>query len=185
MKPEKNLHKVRLRQAPGLAPAGAAPVVDPAALPQPDPANPAVPVNQDVPPANPAVPVPAAPQNPAVPVNNPTTVAAVPVMPGAVTPINQALPAAPTTNAQFVSVQWVETWVGGTSQTWVPVTVSFRFTVEATAAGPGKGQIGMGTLTGDTGKTKTFVLGAAPTQTAAWARGVVAAVGVGLAGLVV
>lgn len=43
----------------------------------------------------------------------------------------------------------------------------------------------MGTLTGEAGKTKTIVAGAAPTQAVGWMKGVAAAVGVGVVGVVV
>jgi hypothetical protein len=42
----------------------------------------------------------------------------------------------------------------------------------------------MGTLTGKTGQTRTIVMGAAPTQGAGWIKGVAAAVGVGVVGMV-
>jgi len=82
------------------------------------------------------------------------------------------------------TVEWRQTMIGGTYSTWYPKTISFRFGTEATAPLPGKGEIGMGTLTGQVGQTKT-VAGAAPTQAAVWKRGVAVAVGVGLAGMVV
>lgn len=85
----------------------------------------------------------------------------------------------------FVRVQWVETWFGGTSQTWIPKTITFQFRPWPTQAPlPGKGEIGMGTLTDEPGKTKTILVGAAPTQAAGWIRGVVAAMGVGVVGIV-
>ncbi|KAF1847122.1 uncharacterized protein K460DRAFT_352302 [Cucurbitaria berberidis CBS 394.84] len=122
------------------------------------------------PPANqiaPAVPPAAVPVNPAAPA---LTTAAAPL-------------AAPDVN-DFVTVQWVETWIGGTSQTWVPKTISFHFKDMTAPLLPGKGEIGMGTLTGEPGQTKTVMLGAAPTEAAGW-RGVAAAVGVGVVGMMV
>jgi hypothetical protein len=43
----------------------------------------------------------------------------------------------------------------------------------------------MGSLTGKTGQTQTIVMGAAPTQGAVWVKGVAAAVGVGVVGMLV
>jgi hypothetical protein len=80
----------------------------------------------------------------------------------------------------------METWIGGTSQTWVPKTITFHFAaIETYVPPPGRGEIGMGTLTGKTGKTQTIIMGAAPSQTVQWRRGIAAAVGVGIAGMVV
>ena len=74
----------------------------------------------------------------------------------------------------------------GTVQTWVPKTITFHFEpVMSQAPLPGKGEIGMGTLTGVPGKTKTIVVGAAPTHAAGWMRGVAAAVGVGIVGVMI
>lgn len=52
---------------------------------------------------------------------------------------------------------------------------------------PGKGEIGMGTLTGEPGHTKTIVVAAAaaPTNAARWMSNVVAAVGVGVVGVMI
>jgi hypothetical protein len=89
-------------------------------------------------------------------------------------------------NTPFVTVQWAETFIGGTYSTWWPHTISLDFDAQANQAPPpGKGEIGMGTLTGKTGQTQTIVMGAAPTQGAGWAKGVVAAVGVGVVGMMV
>ena len=80
-------------------------------------------------------------------------------------------------NDDYVSVYWVESWGEGGSSTWVPKTVTYHFNAYRTQAPlPGKGEIGMGTLTAE---------GAAPTQAAVWVKGVAAAVGVGLAGMIV
>jgi hypothetical protein len=85
-----------------------------------------------------------------------------------------------------VTVQWVETTLGGTYSTWWPHTISLDFDPAKNQAPlPGKGEIGMGTLTGRTGQTQTIVMGAAPTQGAGWVKGVAAAVGVGVVGMVV
>lgn len=84
-----------------------------------------------------------------------------------------------------MSVQWVETWIGGTSQTWVPKTITFHFQAYMTQAPlPGKGEIGMGTLTGVPGQTKTVTAAAAPTQDPALLKGLVA-LGMGVAGMLV
>jgi hypothetical protein len=94
--------------------------------------------------------------------------------------------ASPGVTGDFVTTQWVETWIGGTSQTWVPKTITFHFQAMMTyVPPPGKGEIGMGTLTGKTGKTQTVILGAAPSQAAEWKKGVAAAIGVGIAGMAV
>lgn len=75
-------------------------------------------------------------------------------------------------------MQWIETWIGGTKQTWVPRTVTFNFPEFVTQApSPGKGEVGMGTLKGEVGITKTVVIGGAPTMGAEW---IAAAVGVGV-----
>lgn len=82
-------------------------------------------------------------------------------------------------------MQWVETWLDGTS-TWVPKTITIKYdTAQSRAPEPGKGVIGMGTLTGEVGKTKTVVMGAAQTVGGGWYMGVVVAAGVGFVGLVV
>jgi hypothetical protein len=72
-----------------------------------------------------------------------------------------------------------------TSRTWVPVTVTLRYKPVSPAPPPLSGAIGMGTLTGETGRTRTVVMGAAPSQAAGRVRGIVAAVGVGIVGMVV
>lgn len=74
-------------------------------------------------------------------------------------------------------MQWIETWIGGKTQTWVPQTITFGpvgYTTQAPS--PGQGHIGMGTLKGKVGVTQTVVVGAAPTMGAGW---IAAAVGVG------
>lgn len=90
-------------------------------------------------------------------------------------------------NEPFVTVQWAETFIGGTYSTWLPHTVSLDFKPERSIPpAPGRGEIGMGTLTGETGQTQTVVIvqGAAPTYDPGWVRGVAAVVGVGIAGVV-
>ncbi|KAF2734077.1 hypothetical protein EJ04DRAFT_523933 [Polyplosphaeria fusca] len=83
-----------------------------------------------------------------------------------------------------VTVQWVETSVAGV-KTWVPKTITVKFeAVPSQLPGPGKGVIGMGTIEGETGKTKTVAEGAAHTMGAQWFRGVAVAAGVGLVGMV-
>ncbi|KAL6709097.1 hypothetical protein ACN47E_001913 [Coniothyrium glycines] len=121
------------------------------------------------------------------PVPRPAAVQAELAVPAAAPPMTTTSIVLPDSQ-DFVSVQWVETKIGGTSRTWVPLTVTFHFEPFLDPAPlPGKGEIGMGTLTGKTGQTQTIVMGAgaAPTDTAVWLKGVAAAVGVGLAGLVV
>ncbi|PSN66042.1 hypothetical protein BS50DRAFT_404749 [Corynespora cassiicola Philippines] len=110
-----------------------------------------------------------------------------PVVPAASSTTTSA-PAAPEAgDTESVTVQWKETWIGGTSQTWVPVTITFKYPAHMTTEpAPGKGQVGMGTLTGEVGVVRTAAAaGAAATDAPGWKRGFVAAVGVGLAGLVV
>ncbi|KAF2826001.1 hypothetical protein CC86DRAFT_248340, partial [Ophiobolus disseminans] len=85
----------------------------------------------------------------------------------------------------FVTTQWVETWIDSTSRTWVPKTITLRFKPMSVAAPPGSGEIGMGTLTGETGKTKTIYVGAAPSQAPGWVHGFAAVVGVGVVGMAV
>lgn len=154
-----------------MPPVAAAPNANPAA-PNANPvANPNAVPNQAAPNANPAAP--AAPGNPAL---NP---AVAPIQP--VAPVNPAVPPANGAVPVSVTVQWAETWIGGSIQTWVPQTITFDGSGYATQApSPGIGHIGMGTLKGDFGVTRTVVLGAAPTVGAPWvvaAAGVVGAVG--------
>ncbi|KAF2004195.1 hypothetical protein P154DRAFT_50751 [Amniculicola lignicola CBS 123094] len=60
-----------------------------------------------------------------------------------------------------VTVQWVETHIGS-STTWVPVTVTFKFAaVPSQGPLPGKGVIGMGSLTGEAGAVRTIAVGGA------------------------
>lgn len=68
----------------------------------------------------------------------------------------------------------------------MPKTFTINFdTSPSKAPEPGKGIIGLGTLTGETGKTRTIVLGAAPTGgVGRWRAGMVAA-GVAVVGAVV
>lgn len=107
-----------------------------------------------------------------------------------VAPANPANPAVPVVanpqagglpqDQDSVTVQWVETVVG-TVHTWVPKTITVKFdAVPSQLPGPGKGVIGMGTLTGEVGVTRTYVEGAAATAGlgGVWGWGVVGAVGV-------
>ncbi|KAH9877760.1 hypothetical protein J1614_002977 [Plenodomus biglobosus] len=86
----------------------------------------------------------------------------------------------------YISVKWVETWIGGTSQTWVPKTMTIHFESRTPGPAPGLGHIGLGTIKGEAGRTKTVFVGAAATQGAVWAGGVAAAaaVGVGVVGFI-
>ena len=78
-------------------------------------------------------------------------------------------------------MQWVETWPVSTSRTWVPKTLTIHFDhAQTLAPEPGKGVIGLGTIVGELGVTKTVVLGAAPTRTVQWARGAMVVAGLGL-----
>ncbi|KAF2031159.1 hypothetical protein EK21DRAFT_111198 [Setomelanomma holmii] len=209
--PGATVEDLELRQAPGLAPnpAPASPA-NPAdaAVPEAAPAapiattsidqsvvtassvNPAAvlanPITPVVPPAaNPGVAVPAAAQIAPV-----IASAALPVVPWTTTTaITTTLLTSASTTGDFVTTQWLETWIGGTSQTWVPHTITFHFQAMMTSLPPpGSGEIGMGTLTGKTGQTQTVVVGlrvgAAYSQTPKWMEGVVAAVGAGIAGMV-
>ncbi|KAF2264762.1 hypothetical protein CC78DRAFT_580002 [Lojkania enalia] len=83
--------------------------------------------------------------------------------------------------SESVTVQWLETTINKI-RTWVPVTVTVTFAaVPDQAPQPGKGEIGMGTLTGVTGRTRTVVLGAAPSMGWSWGRVVAVGMGVGVA----
>lgn len=85
----------------------------------------------------------------------------------------------------FVTVQWLETWIGGTSRTWLPHTITlYQGAPARTGPLPGKGEIGMGTLTGELGITQTVVQGGAMTAGPEWKMGAVAAVGLGVAGII-
>ncbi|KAJ5024168.1 hypothetical protein PSV08DRAFT_378823 [Bipolaris maydis] len=89
-------------------------------------------------------------------------------------------------NVPFVTVQWVETFIGGTYSTWWPHTISIDFKPQRSAApAPGRGEIGMGTLTGKTGQTQTVVevVAAAATQDSGWTKGIAAMAGVGIMGI--
>jgi hypothetical protein len=115
------------------------------------------------------------------PVITTATPAAIPLPPPA------ALPAAAPPNESGVSitVQWVETWIGGTSRTWLPHTITLHNQAALeTGPAPGKGQIGMGTITGRLGVTKTVIQGSAKTVGPEWKIGAMAAVGIGIAGIV-
>lgn len=108
----------------------------------------------------------------------PTTASTPPAITASPSPIDLA-------DGFYVTTQWVATWLDSTSRTWVPQTITLRYKPTVVAPPPGKGEIGMGTLTGKTGVTRTVVLGAAPAQTVGVVRGIVAAVGVGIVGMVV
>ncbi|OCL12044.1 hypothetical protein AOQ84DRAFT_166785 [Glonium stellatum] len=96
--------------------------------------------------------------------------------------------AAPTltqTAAPVVSTQWVETTIGGVV-TWVAHVYTQTFAaVPSQLPEPGKGEIGMGTLTGQVGVTKTVDAGAVETgRSVMWKKGAIAA-GAVVVGLVV
>ncbi|KAH7083670.1 hypothetical protein FB567DRAFT_550710 [Paraphoma chrysanthemicola] len=172
---------IELREAPDLAPINQAPAA---------PANSvASEWDSSLPVTHPVIPV-------AAPVSSldPPTVDPGASMPSAtatvITTLTSAITstrlASPGVSGDFVTTQWMETWIGGTSQTWVPKTITFHFApIEIYVPPPGRGSIGMGTLTGETGKTQTIIIGAAPSQAAQLIRGIAAAVGVGIAGMVV
>ena len=172
---------------PVVAPAPAIPVSVPAVsattapLPAPAPvvnlpADP-VPPPAPAPPLNPVAPAPAPAPAPAVAAPAPPANVAGAAGAG-VTPVT-----APFSNVPFVTVQWAETFIGGTYSTWWPHTISLDFK-QTVIPLPGKGQIGMGTLTGKTGQTQTVVMGAAPTNgVGGWVKGVAVAAGVGVMGM--
>ncbi|KAF1943768.1 hypothetical protein EJ02DRAFT_121513 [Clathrospora elynae] len=178
---------IELRQAPGLAPVGAAPAVAPALAPQPAPADAAtIPTLLGSGIDSVTTPISASVTPRASPILAGVTAAAevIPVIPSITE--TSFLYASPGVNEPFVTVQWIETTIGGTYSTWVPNTIIFDFKPYRTQAPlPGKGEIGMGTLTGKTGQTQTVMVGAAPTQGPGWVKGVAAVVGVGIAGMVV
>jgi hypothetical protein len=84
----------------------------------------------------------------------------------------------------YTTTKWYESWVGGTYSTWFPTVITVIHKEPLPPPPPGKGEIGLGSITGLTGQTQTVEVGAAPSQTAAWMKGVAAAAGVGLAGMV-
>jgi hypothetical protein len=97
-----------------------------------------------------------------------------------------AVPTSTFSNVPFYTVVWAETWIGGTYSTWWPHTISLDFEPAQTHVPlPGVGVIGMGTLTGRTGVTRTVVVNSAPTSGLGWSKGLAAVVGVGMAGIVV
>lgn len=154
------------------------------------PTVPAAPVNSVAPAATVAVST----DTPAEIPINPTTVAPAvppitpPAPPAALTLIAAASPHEAGTSQDasiFVTIQWLETWIGGTSRTWLPHTITlYQGAPVRTAPLPGKGQIGMGTLTGELGITRTVVQGGAKTAGPEWKMGAVAAVGMGIVGII-
>jgi len=192
----------RLRQGPGIAPVEGAP----APVQQPPATITAIPAAEPAPalPVDPALPVPALPAPVAIPVPAVDPVVNPIPPPALAPPVNAIAPAAPPinvagtagadvtrsakpfSNVPFYTVVWAETWIGGTYSTWWPYTISLDFKpVQTNAPLLGVGSIGMGTLTGKTGVTRTIVVNAAPTQGVGWAKGLAAAVGVGIAGMAV
>ncbi|KAH6875961.1 hypothetical protein BKA58DRAFT_437916 [Alternaria rosae] len=176
-----DLGDIGLRQGSGIASveSAPAPVQQPPAIITAIPAAelvPAFPVVNHIPPPALAPPVNAiAPVAPALPINVAGTAGA-----------DVTRLAKPFSNVPFYTVVWAETWIGGTYSTWWPYTISLDFKpVQTQAPLPGVGSIGMGTLTGKTGVTRTVVVNAAPTQGVGWAKGFAAAVGIGMAGMAV
>ncbi|KNG52475.1 hypothetical protein DDE82_006325 [Stemphylium lycopersici] len=196
---------VELRQAPAEAPAAVAPVQAPPVVITTLPvvaSAPAIPVSvpavsgTPAPVAAPApiinLPADPVPPPPPAPLLIPIAPAPAPAVAAPAPPANiagatgaRATPVvAPFSNVPFVTVQWAETFIGGTYSTWWPHTISLDFK-QTVISLPGKGQIGMGTLTGKTGQTRTVVVGAAPTNgVGGWVKGVAVAAGVGVMGLV-
>ena len=130
--------------------------------------------------------MPVAPQ-----VSAPAPAAPISAAPIAPAPAAPAPPVVTTTSTigdppDFLTVQWIETTIGGTYSTWVPRTWTFHYNAQSPAPRPGRGEIGMGTLTGETGKTKTIMMAAAaPTHGPDWMRGVAVVAGAGLAAVLV
>ena len=105
-------------------------------------------------------------------------------MPGALVSATSSLSL--TTGDDFVTTVWVETHIGKATQ-WVPETVTLHFEPMSQAPLPGKGSIGMGTLTGEPGQTQTYwtVVTAAATHAVDSKPAVAAAaVAIGVIGLV-
>ncbi|OCK80409.1 hypothetical protein K432DRAFT_297765, partial [Lepidopterella palustris CBS 459.81] len=75
-----------------------------------------------------------------------------------------------------ITTQWVESVINGVA-TWIEIIYTQTFAaVPEQLATAGKGEIGMGTLTGQVGVTKTYGGGGAAVETGrVWARGVVVA----------
>lgn len=96
------------------------------------------------------------------------------------------MPLLPTlTGDDFVTVAWVPTHIGPL-ETWVPKTITFHFEPMSQAPLPGRGSIGMGTVTGETGQTQTIwtIVAAAPTTAIDSRQALAAAVAIGVVGLV-
>ncbi|KAF2011268.1 hypothetical protein BU24DRAFT_495485 [Aaosphaeria arxii CBS 175.79] len=163
----------------------APPEPDPNTPPEPPPGVPAVPNPNILPAPVPIPPVPVPAPAPGAP-GAPPLVAPKPAVPGGVAP---APAPAPTirTDEYSTTVQWVESHIGTTATTWYPQTVVMLFkATPGQGAAPGSGAIGMGTLTGEVGRTKTVVAGSAATaEVKVWGKavGVLAGVGLGVVGL--
>lgn len=161
----------RFHQAPDLVPEGAAmEILEQPAIAAPIPTNPILVASSTVTSATSVVSSPSP---------SPAIVTPVPQISTTTSKILSSQDA----DIEFVTIQWVETWIGGTYSTWVPRTITFRSNNRTPGPLPGKGEIGMGTLVGEIAKTKTEIMGAAPTRTPSWAKGLVAVVGAGFAGL--
>ena len=83
-----------------------------------------------------------------------------------------------------VTTQWIETTIGSLV-TWVPHVYTQTFAgTPGQLPEPGNGEVGMGTLTGQVGVTKTVDAGAVETARDMWKKGAIAA-GAVVVGLVV
>ncbi|KAF2636269.1 hypothetical protein P280DRAFT_483840 [Massarina eburnea CBS 473.64] len=156
--------KLEMRQAPAAAPVAPVPVPPAAnpAVPKVDPAAVAVAPIAPVANPNPAPVVPPA-VAPIAPIANPIPPVA-PAAPTTTVPA-AAVPGANPSQSVSVTVQWLPTMIKG-STTWAPRTITLTFKLKGDSAlpAPGSGAIGMGTITGQVGVTKTIVKGAAETR---------------------
>jgi hypothetical protein len=132
-----------------------------------------------------AVPPPTSPAPAITPAITPAIVTATPAAIPPAPPTNAPAAAPPNESGVSITVQWIETWIGGTSRTWLPHTITLHNQAALeTVPAPGKGQIGMGTITGRLGVTQTVIQGSAKTVGPEWKLGAMAAVGIGIAGMV-
>ncbi|KAL5120037.1 hypothetical protein ACEQ8H_002135 [Pleosporales sp. CAS-2024a] len=128
----------------------------------------------------------AAAASPTVPLVVPSTTSS--IIPSVTTTSPTATSSSINTNMgqplDYTTTKWVETWIGGTYSTWTPTVITVIHKDPSSAPSLLHGSIGM-SWTGATGQTQTVYEGAAPLDAAGWARGVVAAVGLGVVGMVV